>query len=69
MSAFVKAFRREMDSAAHGALVETYMWANSMGYEHDPTLRDRAERWAADIEAAGKTMDVLMALSRSGDDE
>lgn len=63
--AFVQAFKAEMEAATHETLVETYCWANRMGYGDDLGLRERGEAWAKRIEDAGAAQDVLLALARA----
>ena len=62
---FLEELDREVTAAARDTLVQTYAWANSTGYGRPSReLRERAEAWADDIEARGKTAEVLIALSR-----
>lgn len=61
--AFVRAFKAEMETAAHDALVELYTWVNNPSLGVSPELRQRGEDWAAEIEAAGLTWEVLRATS------
>lgn len=61
--AFVRAFKAEMETAAHEALVELYTWVNNPSFGVSPELRQRGEEWAAEIEAAGLTWDVLEATA------
>jgi CRISPR/Cas system-associated exonuclease Cas4 (RecB family) len=58
------ALAAELDAAAHDTLVQTYIWANKQFYvQTDAELRAKAEAWAKEIEDAGKTAEVLSALS------
>lgn len=61
--AFARAFRAEMNAAAHDALVNLYTSSNRQGYGSDPELQQRGEEWARQIEAAGTTWAVLEATA------
>lgn len=63
--AFIRAFREEMATAQHEALVETYMWANGMGYGSQAGLRERGEAWAKQIEDAGKAQEALRVIAEA----
>jgi hypothetical protein len=62
-SAFIEALDMEVKAAAHDALVQGWLWANRPIYGSDSAeRREAAEAWAADVEASGKTLEVLKAL-------